>query len=129
MAGAADIARSAKELQGSEQGVLDAVSGLASGNSGLLSSIKAFFNNVDNLLALVICLVAVVGIYRLLRSERIIPGPSQALSGSGLAALLEKPLARRLILGTLAAVVLAAIGLAAASGHLAVLVSHFKSMF
>jgi len=129
MAGAADIARSAKELRGSEQNVLDAVSGLGSGSSGLLSSISAFFHNADNLLALAICLVSVVGIYRLLRSEHIIPTPSRPMMGSGLGALLESPMARRLLLRALFAVVLAAIGLAAASGHLAGLVDRFKALF
>jgi len=128
MAGAADIVRSAKELQGGQQGMLDAVSGLGSGTSGFFSGVNAFFHNTDNLLALGVCLVSVAGIYRLLRAEHIIPAPSRP-NGPGLAGLFASPLVRRMVLRTLLALVLAALGLAAASGRLLGLLGQFKSLF
>ena len=128
MGQAADIARSAKELQGGQQQLLDAVSGLGSGSSGFFSGVNAFFHNIDNLLALGLCLVSVVGIYRLLRAEHIIPAPSRP-SGPDLTGLLSSPLARRMMVRALLAIVLAALGLAAASGHLAGLVERFQAFF
>lgn len=129
MAGGADIARSAKELQGRQQDMLDAVSGMGSGAGGFFSGLSDFFHNVDNLLALGVCVIAVVGIYRLLRSEHIIPGPSPSAGGPGLAGLLASPMARRMIVRALFAIVLAAVGLAVASGRLTGLLELFKSRF
>ena len=124
----ADIARSAKELQGGQQPILNAVSGLGSGTGGFFSDVNAFFHNVDNLLALGICLVSVVGIYRLLRAEHIIPAPSRP-STPDLTGLLSSPVDRRMVVRALFALVLAALGLAAASGRLAGLVDRVKAFF
>ena len=128
MADAADIVRAAKELQGGQQRMLDAVSGPGLGTSHFFSDVNAFFHQGDNLLALGVCLVSVAGIYRLLRAEHIIPAPSRP-TGPGLASLFASPLVRRMILRTLLALVLAALGLAAASGRLLGLLGQFKSLF
>ena len=128
MGQAADIARSAKELQGTQQQMLDAVSGLGSGTGSFFSGVNGFFHNTDNLLALGICLISVVGIYRLLRAEHIIPAPSRP-SGPDLTGLLSSPLARRMVVRALLAIVLAALGLAVASGRLVGLVDRFKAFF
>ena len=125
MAGGADLARSARELQGRQQDMLDAVSGLGSGSKGLLSELNDFFHSPDNLLALAICLISVVGIYRLLRAEHIIPAPS----GPSMGGMLASPLARRLVLRAMFAIVVAALGLAAASGRLAGLLDVVKNLF
>ncbi|MHC1789949.1 hypothetical protein [Solidesulfovibrio sp.] len=125
MAGGADIARSAKELHGRQQDMLDAVSGLGSGAGGFLSGLGAFFRDPDNLLAMAICLISLVGLYRLLRAEHIIPAPSRP-SGGG---LLSSAMARRMVLRLVFAVVLAALGLAVATGRLAGLLDLLKSSF
>lgn len=125
MAGVADLARSAKELQGSQQDMLDAVSGLGSGSRNLVSEFGAFFHNPDNLLALAICLVSVIGMYRLLRAEHIIPAPSRPSMGG----MLTSPLARRMVLRAIFALVLAALGLAVVMGRLTGLLELLKSGF
>ena len=125
MAGGADLVRSAKELQGRQQDMLDAVSGLGSGSRGLASELGDFFQNPDNLLALAICLVSMIGIYRLLRAEHIIPAPSRPSMGG----MLASPLARSMVLRAMFAIVLAALGLAAASGRLAGLLDLVKNLF
>ena len=111
---ASDIVRGANALRQEQQGVLDAVSGLGSGAKGLSGGLADFFGKPENLLALAICLVALVGIYRLLRSEHIIPAPSRPAVGT----LLSGPLGRSLIVRALAALVLGALGLALLTGRL-----------
>ena len=128
MAGAADIARTAKELQGGRQGMLDAVSGLGSGTSDFFSGFGDFFHNVDNLLALAICLVSVAGIYSLLRAEHIIPAPSRP-RGPDLGSLLTSPVARRMALQALVVIALAALALAAGSGRLGGMLERVKALF
>jgi hypothetical protein len=125
MAGGADMVRSAKELQGRQQDMLDAVSGLGSGSRGFASELNAFFRDPANLLALAICLVALIGLYRLLRAENIIPAPSRPAMGG----MLASPMARRMILRAMFALVAAALGLAAATGRLAGLLDMLKGSF
>jgi hypothetical protein len=117
MANANDIVRGAKELQQGRQDVLDAVSDLGSGAKGLSSGLSDFLARPENLVALAICAVALVGIYRLLRSEHIIPAPSRPAVGS----LLSGALGRSLLFRALAALVLGALGLALFTGRLAFL--------
>ncbi|OLN25558.1 hypothetical protein DVDV_3257 [Desulfovibrio sp. DV] len=105
--------------------MLDAVSGLGSGSKGLLSSLNDFFHSPDNLLALAICLVSVVGIYRLLRAEHIIPAPSRPSMGG----MLASPLARSMVVRAMFAIVLAALGLAVAFGRLTGLLDLVKNLF
>jgi len=109
-----DIARGIGELRQGQQDALDAVSGLGSGAKGLSGRLADFFDKPENLLALAICLVALIGIYRLLRSEHIIPAPSRPAIGS----LLSGALGRSLIVRALVALVLAALGLAFFTGRL-----------
>lgn len=125
MAGGANIARSAKELRDRQQDMLDAVSDIGSGSKGLLSDFSDFFHKPDNLLALAVCLIALVGMYRLLRAENIIPAPSRPSMGG----IMASPMARRMVLRIIFAIVLAAMGLAAATGRLAGLADLFKSFF
>lgn len=113
-----DIMGGAKELQQGQRDVLDAVSDLGSGAKGLSGRLSDFFDKPENLLALAICLAALVGIYRLLRSEQIIPAPSRPAVGS----LLSGSLGRSLIVRALIALVLGALGLALFSGR-------FRSFF
>ena len=115
MAGVNDIAQSAKQLGQDRQDALDALSGAGSGAKGLASGLADFIDKPENLVALAICAIALVGIYRLLRSEHIIPAPSRPAGGS----LLSGPLGRSLIVRALIAVVLGALGLALATGRLA----------
>lgn len=109
-----DIAGGAKELQQGRQDVLDAVSDLGAGAKGLSSGLSDFFARPENLLALAICLVALIGIYRLLRSEHIIPAPS----GPGLGSLLSGFMGRGLLVRALIALILGALGLALFTGRL-----------
>lgn len=125
MSRADDLMRSVGELREKGQGIPDAFGG---GTSHILTAtrqITDFFRNPDNLLALVVCAVAVIGIYRLLRSENIIPAPRRSQGGS----LLVSFVARRLALRLLLFVVAAAIGLALASGHIISLVAALRRMF
>ena len=109
-----DITRGVGELHQGQQEALDAVSDLGSGAKGLTGRLADFFDKPENLLALAICLVALIGIYRLLRSEHIIPAPSRPAVGS----LLSGALGRGLIVRALIALVLGALGLALATGRL-----------
>ncbi len=112
-----DIARGVGELRQGRQDVLDAVSGLGSGAKGWSWGLSDFFAKPENLLALAICLVALIGIYRLLRSEHILPAPSRPAVGS----LLSGSLGRSLIVRALVALVLGALGLALLTGRLSAL--------
>lgn len=108
-----DIARGVGELRQGQQEVLEAVSELGSGAKGLPGRLSDFFDKPENLLALAICFVALVGIYRLLRSEHIIPAPSRPAMGS-----LSGAKGRGLLWRALIALVLAALGLALFTGRL-----------
>ncbi|MGE4536033.1 hypothetical protein K9F62_01150 [Desulfovibrio sp. JY] len=123
MAGADDVMRSVGELQGKGQGIADALSGNAHQAVDAARGLSGFFHNLDNLLALVVCLAAVVGLYRLLRAENIIPAPRL---GAGFAGSF---LARRLALRIMLFAVVALVGLALASGRLAALVAAFSRLF
>ncbi len=112
MPGADEVVRSVRELHEKQQGMLDALPGSTGG--GGLRGLADFFRSPDNLLALAVCLVAVIGIYRLLRSENIIP----ARQSSGVGGLLAAAMARRLLWRLLFFIVLAAIGLALFAGWL-----------
>lgn len=109
-----NIAGGVGELGQRQQDVLEAVSGLGSGARSLPGRLADFFDKPENLLALAICLVALIGIYRLLRSEHIIPAPSRPAIGS----LLSGHTGRSLIVRALVALVLGALGLALATGRL-----------
>jgi hypothetical protein len=124
MAGAGDVIRATRELRQGQQDMLDAVSGLGSGR-GFFSDLPGFFARPENLLALIICLTAVVGIYRLLRSEHIIPAPSRP----GVGSMLASPMARSLVTRMLVAIILAALGLAALTGRLSGLADLLQSLF
>jgi hypothetical protein len=125
MAGAGDVIRATRELRQGQQDMLDAVSGLGSGAKGFFSDLAGFFARPENLLALIICLTAVVGIYRLLRSEHIIPAPSRP----GVGSMLASPMARSLVTRMLVAIILAALGLAALTGRLSGLADLLQSLF
>ncbi len=120
MAGATDVARSVQELQERQGQVLDALSGSGQTGRGLAD----FFSSPDNLLALCVCVAALVGIYRLLRSENIIPAPSGPSTGSVFATLLARRLALTLIIA-----VVAALGLALLAGRLSGLAEALKRFF
>ena len=93
MPGADDVARSVGELSKGQGQALDALSGAAAGAGNAAHGLSDFFRSTDNLLALVVCLLAVAGVYRLLRSENIIPAPSREAGGSVFAALPAPPAA------------------------------------
>lgn len=109
-----DITRGVGELHQGQQEMLEAVSGLGAGAQGLTGRLADFFDKPENLLALAICLVALLGIYRLLRSEHIIPAPSRPAVGS----LLSGFMGRGLLVRALIALVLGALGLALLTGRL-----------
>ena len=119
-----DLARSAKELQGQRQEIVDTLSGAASGVDGTASRLTDFFHHPENLLALGVCLVALIGMYRLLRSEQIIPAPRRPSLG-----LLGSAMVRRWIVGAMLFVVLAAFGLAMALGRVTSLLDTIKGLF
>ncbi|WP_300161994.1 hypothetical protein [Solidesulfovibrio sp.] len=125
MAGATDVARSIQDLQERQGQALDALSGAASGAGQAGREVSDFFHSPDNLLALCVCAAALVGIYRLLRSENIIPAPSGPSTGSVFAALL----ARRLALKLIVLAVVAALGLALLAGRLSGLAEALKRFF
>lgn len=124
MTAADDLARSAKELQGQRQEILDTLTGAPSNVSGAASRVTDFFHHTDNLLALGVCLVAVIGLYRLLRSEQIIPAPRKPSFD-----LLGSALVRRWILRAIFFIVLAAFGLALAMGRLTALFDTVRQIF
>ncbi len=121
---AGDMMRSVREMQGRQQEVLDAVSGTGQGAAKTVHDLKAFFTSPDNLIALAVCLAAVIGLYRLLRSENIIPRYRVA-SGN----MLSGFLARRLALRLMVLLTLFALGLALAAGHAGGLLESLKSLF
>jgi|GEM_PF-2443507 len=123
MAGADDVMRSVGELQEKGQGIADALPGNAHQAVDAARGLSDFFHKPDNLLALLVCLAAVVGLYRLLRAENIIPAPRQ---GAGFAGSF---LARRLALRIMLFAVVALVGLALASGRLAALVAAISRLF
>ncbi|EFL50246.1 conserved hypothetical protein [Solidesulfovibrio fructosivorans JJ]] len=108
MAGADDVMRSVGELGEKGKDIADAFSGNAHHSLDAARGLSDFFHKPDNLLALAVCLAAVIGLYRLLRAEGIIPAPRL---GTGLAGTF---LARRLALWLVVSVVTSAIGLALA---------------
>lgn len=125
MPGADDMARSVGELSRQQGQVLDALSGAAGGVGSAAHGFADFFRSTDNLLALVVCLLAMAGVYRLLRSENIIPAPSRETGGSVFASLLARRLALRLI----GFVLLAALALVLAMGRLQGLVAALRGLF
>jgi hypothetical protein len=125
MPGADDVARSVGELSKGRGQALDALSGAAAGAGNAAHGITDFFRSADNLLALVVCLLAVAGIYRLLRAENIIPAPSRGSGGSFFATFLARRLALRLIGFAL----LAALALVLAMGRLPGLVAALRGLF
>lgn len=125
MAGVEEVTRSIGQMRQGGQDVLDGLSGGASGVSGSAHGLGDFFHSPDNLLAMLVCLLAVVGIYRLLRAENIIPAP-RPLSGGG---LLASFLARRLAVRLVFVVLVAAVGLALAMGRLTGVVEALKRFF
>ncbi|MEA5088811.1 hypothetical protein [Solidesulfovibrio sp.] len=125
MPGAEDVARSVGELSKGRGQALDALSGAAAGAGNAAHGLAEFFCSTDNLLALVVCLLAVAGIYRLLRAENIIPAPSRGSGGSFFAAFLARRLALRLIGFAL----LAALALVLAMGRLPGLVAALRGLF
>ncbi|WP_428566469.1 MAG: hypothetical protein ACP59X_06310 [Solidesulfovibrio sp. DCME] len=105
MPDAQDMARSIGELQERQQGLRDGLSGLASGLAAAGRGLREFFHSPDNVLALLICLAALVGIYRLLRAEHIIPAPADSggpLGGFGRGTGLRLAAALAAILAALA---------------------------
>lgn len=76
MAGVQDVARSVGEMRETGQGALEGIAGTASGAAGAARGLADFFRGPDNLLALLVCLIALIGLYRLLRAEHIIPAPA-----------------------------------------------------
>ncbi|WP_029457632.1 hypothetical protein [Solidesulfovibrio alcoholivorans] len=125
MPGADDVARSVGELSKGQGQALDALSGAAAGAGSAAHGIADFLRSTDNLLALVVCLLAVAGIYRLLRAENIIPAPSRGAGGSVFAAFLARRLALRLVGFAL----LAALALVLAMGRLPGLVAALRGLF
>ena len=109
-----DITRGVGELHQRQQDMLEGVSELGAGAKGLPGRLGDFFDKPENLLALAICLIALIGIYRLLRSEHIIPAPSRPAVGS----LLPGLMGRGLFVRALIALVLGAVGLALFTGRL-----------
>jgi len=122
MAGGDDIGRGLKEFGEGAGQILDTVSSPPSDLG--LGGLVAFFEKPDNLLALAVCLAAVAGIYRLLRSEGVIPAPKRRGGG-----LLASPFARRMALRIMFLVVVAALGLALAVGRMAGLHDVLKRFF
>lgn len=125
MAGVEEVTRSIGEMRQGGQDVLDGLSGGASGVPGSAHGLADFFRSPDNLLALAVCLLAVIGIYRLLRAENIIPAPRPSAGGGLLASFLARRLAVRLVF----VVLIAAVGLALAMGRLAGVVELLKRFF
>lgn len=124
MPDANDILHATEDLRKAQE---QAAGSLSSGGHGLsqgVSSFFAFFKSPDNLLALAVCLVALAGLYRLLRSEHIIPEPRR--SGGGLlSSAVAQRLALKLILGT----VLAAVGLALLVGRVSGVLEALRQFF
>jgi hypothetical protein len=119
MPDANDLLRATEGLrQAQEQ-----VSGIGKGLSGGTSSLTAFFKSPDNLIALAICLVSLVGIYRLLRSEHIIPAYQK---GGG---LFSSALAQRLAIKIIFVVVIASLGLALMVGRMSRLLEAVRGLF
>jgi hypothetical protein len=125
MPGADDVARSVGELSKGQGQALDALSGAAAGAGNAAHGLSDFFRSTDNLLALVVCLLAVAGVYRLLRAENIIPAPSREAGGSVFAAFF----ARRLALKLIGFALLAALALVLAMGRLPGLVAALRGLF
>lgn len=123
MAGAGDLARSAREIGEGGRDALDALSGVAPAG-GKASGLVAFFDKTDNVLALAVCLAALFGLYRLLRAEQIIPAPRRTSGG-----LLDNALARRLALRVIVFAVMTAIGLALAMSRLTGFLDRLKGFF
>jgi hypothetical protein len=124
MAAAGEVMRSVKETQSGVREALDSFSGGAASAGKAASGLADFFHRPENLLALAVCVVAVAGLYSLLRSENIIPS---ARTGAG--SLFGTFLARRLALRVVFFVVVAALGLALATGRLAGLAEVFRNLF
>lgn len=124
MAGAGEVMRSVQETQQGAREALESLSGGVSQTGKSVSGLADYFQKPENLLALAVCLLAVVGIYNLLRSENIIPSTSRQ-GGSLFASFLARRLALRVILF----VVVAAIGLALTMGRLTGLLEGFKHLF
>jgi len=124
MAGVGEVMRSVQETQQGAREALESLSSGAAQSGKSVSGLAEFFQKPDNLLALAVCLMAVVGIYHLLRAENIIPATNRQ-GGSLFASFLARRLALRIILF----VVVAAIGLALAMGRLTGLLETFKHFF
>lgn len=123
MADATDILRATEGLREARDQATGSLAAGAKDTAQGLSDFADFFRQPDNLVALAICLIALVGIYRLLRAERIIPAPSR---GGGLfSSVLAQRLAVRLILG----LVVVAVTLALLAMRLTVLVEFARSLF
>ncbi len=124
MAGVGDVTRSVRETQQGASEALDALSGGVAATGKSVSALADFFHKPDNLLALAVCLTALLGIYSLLRAENIIPAYRRQ-GGGVLASFLARRLALRLILF----LVVAAAGLALASTRLAGFLDVLKRFF
>lgn len=111
MPGAQDVVRSIGALRQRQQEMLDGLSGGPSGLDGAVRALVGFLRDPDNLLALLVCVAAVVGLYRLLRAERIIPAPEVRAGGSRWAALLSGRLARLVLFAVAAALGLLAVAM------------------
>jgi hypothetical protein len=119
-----EVLRATEDLRQTPEQVTGAVSSGAKGLAEGASDFGAFFKSPDNLLALAICLVSLVGLYRLLRSEQIIPAMRRR-EGGLLSSALAQHLAMRLILFA----VLAALGLALLVARLTGFFEYARHMF
>uniref|UniRef100_I2Q400 Uncharacterized protein n=1 Tax=Desulfovibrio sp. U5L TaxID=596152 RepID=I2Q400_9BACT len=124
MAVAGEVMRSVGETQSGAREALDALANGAGSAGKAASGFADFFHRPENLLALAVCVMAVAGLYSLLRSENIIPS-ARPRGGS----LLGTFLARRLALRIIFFIVVAAFGLALATGRLAGLAEIFRNFF
>lgn len=121
---ATDILRATEDLR---QAHGQATDGLAAGAKDMAQGARGiadFFTHADNLVALFICLIALVGLYRLLRAERIIPAPFRPGGG-----IFSSALAQRMALKLILAVVVLAVALAFLALRLDGLLPFLRSLF
>jgi len=125
MPDANDILGAAQGLRQVQEEATGTLSGsgqdLVHGMSGFVD----FFRHPENLLALTICLVSLIGLYRLLRAERIIP----AYHSQGRGGIFSSALAQRLAMKIIIMVVLAMIGLALFVARMSGLFDNMRHLF
>lgn len=124
MPDATDILRATEGLRQTQEQATDSLAAGAKGVAQGVHGFADFFKHVDNLFALVICFVALVGLYRLLKAERIIP--SYRRPGGG---LLSSALAQRLAVKLILGVVVAAVVLTLLALRLTNLLPLLRSLF